>query len=175
MMRQSAEGLSFAIMCASSKSLEVLAKKAGKQKAKWTQVTYWKLFVASDDRVKGHLAYNQLKQNQRVLSLTDKSLAQFKYMKDYFNKMSHSGLLSMAFKQKINSEEPQNYIGGNFDIGKLEAYRNELGTRLGFTRVLPGVIEHIAKQLADRPTSTLPPPINEYAQEVPAFPGAPSG
>ena len=104
MMRQAAEGLSFAIMCASSKASEVLEKKDGKKKAEWTQVTYWKLFVASDHRVQGHLAYNQLKHNQIALGLTNKRLAQFKYMKDYFNIMSHSSLLSMVFKRKMNSE-----------------------------------------------------------------------
>ena len=80
MMRQAAEGLFFAIMCASSKPLVVLEKKVGKQKAKWTQVTYRRLFEQSDDRVQGHLAYNQLKENQAVLTLTDQNLAQFKDM-----------------------------------------------------------------------------------------------
>lgn len=169
MMRQAAEGLSFAIMCASSRPLEVLQKKVGKQK---TQVTYWRLFVASDDRVQGHLAYNQLKQNQAALGLTNPSLAQFKDMKDHFNKMSHSGLLSMAFKQKRNSKA-QNSIG--FDMDKLEAYKNDLGTRLRFIRVLPGVIDHIANQLAGRATSTLPPPMNAYLQEIPTGPTAPPG
>jgi hypothetical protein len=159
MMRQAAEGLSFAIMCASSKPLLMLEKKVGKQKAKWIQVTYWRLFEKSDDRIQGHLAYNQLKQNQTALGLTVRSLAQFKCMKDHFNRMSHSGLLALAFKQN-RSSEAQAYTGGNFDMAKLEAYKTELGIRIGFINVLPEFIEHIAVQLADRPAGTLQPPVS---------------
>lgn len=48
MVQQTAGGLSFAVMCASSKPREVLEKNVEKQKAERTQVAYWKLFVASD-------------------------------------------------------------------------------------------------------------------------------
>ena len=92
-------------------------------------------------------------------------------MKDHFHKMSHSGLLALAFKQN-RSSEAQAYAGGNFDMAKLEGYKTELRIRLGFTSVLPGVIEHIAVKLAERPAGTLHPPLSGYPHEIPASPPA---
>lgn len=151
-MRQVIEGIAMSVLCSAHDDLIISRKKTGP-----VMGCYWALAHRSDPSVQAHHALEQLGWNAAQLGLTHAAVERLRLAKRHYNQFSHCGWATIA-SRVIRDTPGLVYLGGHFDEGKLDLYRDELHERIGLSGVLPQFLEHLLGAMqpaADAPAQGL--------------------
>lgn len=144
LMRQAVEGIAMAVLCSSHSLIVVKGKKNSN-----VAVRYWCRVKEGDPLVESHKAVAQLALNQTSLGVSADSVERLKRARRHYSQFSHPGLLGIAARVSLG-KEGQVYAGGHFDADKLDAYKVEVGERIGLCRILPNLIESLAARISSK-------------------------
>ncbi|MDR0242896.1 MAG: hypothetical protein LBJ65_14950 [Burkholderia sp.] len=136
-MRQVIEGIAMSILCAADGELILeYRKKSGAVRG-----CYWERAWRSDPSVQAHHALKQLDWNAAQLGVLPQAVEVLARSKKHYNQFSHCGWATIA-SRAVRNTPGLVYLGGHFDEGKLDVYRDEMQQRIGLCRVLPRVLDH---------------------------------
>lgn len=156
-MRQVIEGVAMAILCAADAPLIIARKK----KTGPVMGCYWELAWNSHQSVQAHHALKQLDWNAEQLGVSRLAVDTLMRAKQIYNQFSHCGWATIASRASRDTPGLV-YLGGHFDEGKLDIYRDEMVQRIGLSRVLPGMLDHhvlaTMTQAVGAPAATARPP-----------------
>lgn len=138
-MRQVIEGIAMSILCSAEQP--VIVRQSTKKKPAVTKL-YWEQLEGNDVCTQGHLAVSQLEWNALTLGVSAGACERLRAAKAHYNIFSHCGKVTIASRMALEQAGTA-YIGGQFDLPKLDGYRNELDQRIGLCRMLPSFIRHM--------------------------------
>lgn len=138
-MRQVVEGIAMSILCSADRP--VIVRQATKRKHA-VMALYWERLERDDSCTQGHLAMSQLEWNAAALGVNAVAVERLRAAKTHYNIFSHCGKVTIASRMALEQVGTA-YVGGHFDLAKLDGYRNELDQRIGLCRVLPPFIERM--------------------------------
>jgi hypothetical protein len=90
---------------------------------------------------------SQLEWNAAALGVNAVAVERLRAAKTHYNIFSHCGKVTIASRMALEQVGTA-YVGGHFDLAKLDGYRNELDQRIGLCRVLPPFIERMQAAIA---------------------------
>ena len=135
LMRQATESTAVAILCSSKEKVVVQGKK-GKRKV----INYFNHFKSGSSVAQSSKALNQLELNKAALGIRDDAIEKLKAARKFYHQYSHPSMLSLGVT--ISHISPNIFfMGGSFDEGKIEAYQKEIKHRIGFSHILPNLID----------------------------------
>ncbi len=145
LMRQAIESVALAILCSSKDEIEI---KTRQNKIK--RINFFEKFIKNKSEAKSHKAIEYLELNFNKLSVKKDAIDILKKSRSFFHNYSHPSQLSLS--TTISFATPgKMFIGGCFDIGKMEEYKKELHHRINFCRILPNIIEGLIVKINKLP------------------------
>jgi hypothetical protein len=157
-MRQVVEGIAMSILC--STDSPAIFRQATKKKNE-VRALYWERLEQDDTCTQGHLALSQLVWNARALGVSAGAVERLRLAKNHYNIFSHCGKLTIASRMALEQVGTA-YVGGHFDLAKVDGYRNELEQRIGLCQVLPPFIERMLAAIT--PPATAPGATAQHAE-----------
>lgn len=124
--RQVVETIALALLC-SSKDLDVLRR-----------------FMT--DRYSSNDAVTHVIRHAKLLGLKPDALLALKSAQEFYHRYSHITRLTLA--TTISFSEDGTYVGASFDQGKIDAYRNEVGGRVGLAGVFANFVAAVLANVA---------------------------
>lgn len=146
LMRQVAEGVAVVILFAASSEIERTCVRNGKKKIQ--RFNYYECFKKDKSYARAHKAISLLESNKEIVQISDYGIQLLKILKQHNNKYSHPNFLSTSSFISIGTPGKM-YIGGCFDEGKVEWYKQEIDARTQFCMNLPGVIDGLILRVKD--------------------------
>ena len=134
LMRQVAEGVAVVILCATNSQIK------RKDKTKTKSFQYYECFKIDKSYARSHNAIRLLENNKEIVRISDYGLEMLKLLKEYNNRYSHPNFWSTSSFISIGNPGKM-YIGGCFDEGKVEWYKQEIEARIQFCRELPRLFD----------------------------------
>jgi hypothetical protein len=112
------------------------------------QLRYLKDFIAGD--YKTHRAIPDVMAHAQELRLKEDGLNALKQSQNWYHQYSHATQLTLAIPM-VSGGEGGNFVGANFDPGKVEQYSKEMQGRLGLSRVFVSFMEAVKANVAKWP------------------------
>jgi len=145
LMRQVAEGVAVVILCATNSQI----KRTDKKKTK--SFLYYECFKKDKSYARSHNAIRLLEINVEIVRISGYGLEILRLLKEYNNRYSHPSFWSTSSFISIGNPGKM-YIGGCFDEGKVEWYKQEMEARIQFCRKLPPLFDGLILRVKDLPT-----------------------
>ncbi len=142
LMRQVVEGVAVVILCATSSQIK------RKDKTKTKNFHYYECFKTDKSYARSHNSIRLLEDNKEIVRISDYGLEILKLLKEYNNRYSHPSFWSTSSFISIGNPGKM-YIGGCFDEGKVEWYKQEIEARIQFCRKLPPLFDGLLLRVKD--------------------------
>lgn len=123
LVRQAAEGICRAEMCAHDTTLNI----------EGAQQLYWNLIVANHNHAFGHRAIGQLNINHMALHFSPTDAKRLVQVNRDCNSVSHSSMTAQA--NRIDTRSGALTFGGHFEPFKVDDYRKGLNLRIEVTQI----------------------------------------
>lgn len=148
-MRQAIEGVAIATLCSIDTPLVIQrSRKHGVVRA-----CYWERMDQRDPRARGHLALEQLGWNAAMLGVRADAIESLQTAQRHYHEFSHCGPLTIGLRTGLTGPGAT-WIGGHFDVAKLDWYRVEMRERIGLCQVLPEFWTYLLRALPAPVSST---------------------
>lgn len=143
-MRQVIETVALSTLC--SLDFDITVKYKGKEKS----MNFFECFTQQKSVAKSHKAIFYLESNSISIGIKKDAIDTLKSARKFYHNYSHPSLLGMAnvisFKNCGDT-----FIGGSFDLEKIDKYKKELVHRVNFCKILPNFIEGIISKVKQLP------------------------
>ncbi len=127
LFRQVIESVALALLC-SGKDLDVL-----------------KRFM--EDKYSSNDAVRDVLRHYEKLSLRGDALKVLEKSQEFYHKYSHVTKMTLAVVMSL-SQKGGLYVGASFDEGKIDAYKKEMGGRVGLARVFANFVDAVIGNVA---------------------------
>ena len=146
MFRQSLESICMSILLATDQKVDLSKKKPNIDFFNEFNQEYNKLLKnqkASTYYTLTHLSYGHVEKNATKLGVDTEAFEELKKSKDFYNKYSHSSILTMGARMT----EVRFRFGCGVEDLDLSIYAKEIDGRVNYAKIIPDFIETIYLKL----------------------------
>jgi hypothetical protein len=144
LMRQVVEGIAVVILCSLQENIKIDTE------GNVIERQYFKSLLGKKYYTEPQKAISTLELNKENINITEYGLKLLGLVKNYYSLYSHPTVWST--RSYISNGKPGKlYIGGGFDDGKIQEYKNELKSRVALCDKLPKLIDGLIKKVKKLP------------------------
>lgn len=92
-------------------------------------------------------AVRDVRRHWKVLGVFEDAISPIEASQEFNHMYSHITRLTLANFISLDPQKPGAYVGSSFDEAKLHAYEKEFSSRVGFSKIFPGIVAAIRHNL----------------------------
>jgi hypothetical protein len=92
-------------------------------------------------------AVRDVRRNWKALGIFEDAISPIEASQEFNHKYSHVTRLTLASFISLDPQKPGAYVGSAFDEAMLYAYQKEFSSRVGFSRIFPGLVAAVRHNL----------------------------